>query len=68
MASKKGMKVGDYIVKSKVKEKLQKAGCNSSSCVFDALNGMVGWYLDQAASRAKSNKRKTVRGHDIMVG
>lgn len=57
----------DLVVKSKAKEILSKAGCRSSGDVFDALNGLVGWYLQQAAARAKANGRQTVRGHDFMV-
>ncbi len=58
---------GDFIVKSKAKEKLSKLGCNSSGDVIDALNNIVNWYLEQASKRAKANKRKTVRGHDMIV-
>ncbi|HOW27306.1 MAG TPA: hypothetical protein PK876_02220 [Elusimicrobiota bacterium] len=57
----------EFIVKSKVKEVLSKKGFNSSACVIDALNCVVGWYLDQAAGRAKENGRKTVRGYDIYI-
>lgn len=60
-------KGGEFIVRSKVKEALSKMGCNSSSDMTGALNGLVGWYLQQAAARAKANKRKTVRGHDFMA-
>lgn len=60
-------KAPELVVKSKVKEALAKAKCRSSSDVFDALNGLVAWYLEQAAKRAKANGRQTVRGHDIMA-
>ncbi len=68
MAKKKGNgKHCDYVVKSKVKERLSKMGCNSSGDMVCALNGLVDWFLEQAAKRAKANKRKTVRGHDFMA-
>lgn len=60
--AKKG---GDFIVKSKVKEYLSNSKCYSSGDVVDALNATVAWYLEQAAKRAKANKRKTVRGYDV---
>lgn len=59
--------IPDLVVKSKAKEVLAKAGCRSSGDVFDSLNGMVAWYLEQAAKRAKANGRQTVRGHDIVL-
>ena len=72
MAKKKGKTKknpgGDFVVRSRVKEAFSKAKCNSSADVTDALNEVVGWYVQQAAKRAKANKRKTVRGYDIMVG
>jgi hypothetical protein len=67
MAKNGGKKVGDFVVKSKVKEKLSKLGCNSSGDMVSALNGLVDWYVQQAAARAKANKRKTVRAHDFLV-
>ena len=60
MASK-----ANYVVKSMVKETIAKGKCHSSSDVADALNGLIGWYLEEAIKRAKANGRKTVRGHDI---
>jgi histone H3/H4 len=59
--------IPDLVVKSKAKDLLAKAGCRSSSDVFDAVNGLIAWYLEQAAKRAKANGRQTVRGHDFMV-
>ncbi len=61
-------KIPDLVVKSKAKDIIAKAGCRSSSDVFDALNGLVQWHLQQGAARAKANGRQTVRGHDFMVG
>jgi len=58
---------GNFVVKSEVKKAIAKAKCHSSSDVVDALNGIVMWYLEQAAKRAKANGRKTVRGHDVVL-
>jgi histone H3/H4 len=57
----------DLVVKSKVKEVIAAAKCRSSEDVFAAVNGLVAWYLKQAAARAKANGRQTVRGHDIVL-
>lgn len=57
----------DFVVRSRVKEAIAKNKCQSSSDVVDALNNIVGWYLEQGAARAKANKRKTVRAYDIMA-
>jgi histone H3/H4 len=63
----KGKGSSDLVVKSKVKEMISKNKCNSSSDVAAGLNMMVAWYIDQACKRAKANKRKTVRAHDIIT-
>jgi histone H3/H4 len=57
----------NFVVKSVVKEAIAKGKCRSSSDVMDALNDLVGYYLQQAVKRAKANGRQTVRGHDICV-
>lgn len=72
MAKKKaggaGKKDGmSFIVASKSKEYLKGQDCNVASDAFDGLNGVVAWYLEQAAKRAKANGRKTVRPHDFAV-
>ncbi len=56
------------LVGSKTKVALKAHGVNVSGDCLDALNQVVHWYLGQAASRAGANGRKTVRGHDFMVG
>ena len=56
------------LVGSKTKVALKSHGVNVSGDCLDALNEVVHWYLGQAASRAGANGRKTVRGHDFMVG
>ena len=73
MAKKKAGKSargGDatYVVASKAKEFLKSKDCNVASDALSGLNACVGWYLQQAAARAKANNRKTVRPHDFMIG
>lgn len=63
-ASKKS--APDLVVKSKCKEVLKKAKCNVAGDALDGLNHVVQWYLEQAATRAKNNNRKTVRAHDFI--
>ncbi|MBI4231040.1 MAG: hypothetical protein HY608_09425 [Planctomycetes bacterium] len=65
----KGKKAGEvFVVTSKVKAALKSKGCNTSGDAIGGINGMVSWYLDQAAARAKANGRKTVRPHDFCCG
>ncbi|MCI0343555.1 MAG: hypothetical protein L0216_20810 [Planctomycetales bacterium] len=64
--AKKG-KMEMYLVASKAKGSIRGGGCNCASDALDALNGVVGWYIEQACKRAKSNGRKTVRAHDFHV-
>jgi len=66
--AKAGKKMEPLIVGSKAKAVLKKAGCNTAGDAFDGLNGVVHWYLEQAAKRAKANGRKTVRAHDFTCG
>ena len=61
-------KAPNYVVKSVVKQAISKAKFRSSEDVMQALNGMVGWYIQEAVKRAKANGRQTVRGHDILAG
>jgi histone H3/H4 len=60
-------KKSNFVVKSEVKSAIAKGKCRSSSDVFDALNGVIAWYLQDAIKRAKANGRQTVRGHDICA-
>jgi hypothetical protein len=55
------------LVGSKVKAALRAEGVNVGEGTLDALNGMVHWYLGQAALRAKANSRKTTRPHDVIL-
>ena len=55
------------LVGSKTKSALKDQGVNVGGDALDGLNGVVHWYLDQAANRARANGRKTVRAHDFVV-
>jgi len=55
------------LVGSKVKAALREHDVHVGEGTLDALNAMMHWYVDQAAKRAQANKRKTVRGYDVMV-
>lgn len=65
--AKKGKKMEALVVTSKAKAVLKKAGCNTAGDAMDGLNGVIYWYLEQAAKRAKANGRKTVRSHDFTI-
>lgn len=68
-ASKKAPSQSEMLlVGSKTKAALKEHGVNVSGDCLDSLNLVVHWYLGQAAARAAANGRKTVRGHDFMVG
>ena len=54
------------VVGSKVKNILKDHGCNTGGDALEGLNNWIYWLVDQAASRAEANGRKTVRGHDFM--
>lgn len=55
------------LVGSKTKTALKGYGVNVAGDAVDGLNGVVYWYIDQAAKRAQANGRKTVRAHDFVV-
>ena len=59
--------VEPLVVGSKAKAVLKKAKLNVAGDAFDGLNNVVHWYLEQAATRAKANGRKTVRAHDFYA-
>lgn len=65
--SKSGGKMESLVVGSKAKAVLKKAGCNTAGDALDGLNNVIYWYIDQAATRAKANGRKTVRAHDFLA-
>jgi histone H3/H4 len=55
--------MADLIVKSAVKEHLD--GMNVSADLYDALNEEVSELLEDAATRAEGNDRKTVQPRDL---
>lgn len=69
-AAKKSKKAANQemlLVGSKVKAAIKEYDCNTAGDALEGLNNWVHWLLDQAASRAAANGRKTVRAHDFMV-
>lgn len=54
------------LVGSKTKAALKARGVHVAGDALDSLNMMVHWYIEQAATRAGNNGRKTVRGHDFL--
>jgi histone H3/H4 len=66
-SAKKAASMEMLLVGSKVKAALRSHGVNVGEGTLDALNGMLYWYVEQAAKRAQANKRKTVRGHDVAL-
>ena len=56
------------LVGSKTKAALKEHGVNVAADALDGLNMVVHWYIEQAAKRAAANGRKTVRGHDVVLG
>lgn len=60
-------KVEPLVIASKAKAMLKKSNCNVAGDALEGLNGVIYWYLDQAAKRAKANGRKTVRAHDFTI-
>ena len=65
--AKKNAPPPSYLVKSVCKEALKGHDVNVAGDALDGLNGVVHWYIQQAAARAKANKRKTVQAHDFHV-
>jgi len=53
------------VVASKVKDAIKAEGCNTAGDAVDALSVKVAKMIKDAASRAKENGRKTVRGLDF---
>jgi len=64
MAKKKAGKES-LVVGSKVREFVKSKKCFSGGDLIDGLNKQVSALLASAVDRAKNNKRKTVRSHDI---
>jgi histone H3/H4 len=55
------------LVASKVKLAIRGHKMNVAGDAPEALNGVVHWYIEQAANRAAANGRKTVRAHDFIA-
>lgn len=55
------------LVGSKVKAALKAHDVNVGEGTLEALNGMIHWYVKQAALRTKANGRKTTRPHDVIL-
>ena len=53
------------VVQSKVKSVIKKAGCNTSSEAISAISKGVKDLLKKAVTRAKANRRKTVKAGDV---
>lgn len=70
MAKKKksggGAKPGEvYVVGSKVKDAIRKAGLRTAGDALDALNAHVSQSIRKAVERAKENGRQTIRPSDF---
>ena len=53
------------IVRSKVKEAINQRGLNSGEEAIEELNKQVDKLIEEAAERAKGNKRKTLKACDF---
>ena len=65
MTAKEKLNPADFIVKSKVKELIKEAGMNASAEIWTELGHGVTRTVKVAITRAKANKRKTVKGCDV---
>jgi hypothetical protein len=66
-ASKGGKSHEMLLVGSKTKDALKKYDVNIAGDALEGLNNWVYWLIEQAATRAKANGRKTVRAHDFIA-
>jgi histone H3/H4 len=58
--------MGDlYVVQSKVKAFIRKKGCNTSADAVKMLSKTIEEHLVKAVTRAKANRRKTVKPSDL---
>ncbi len=65
-AAKKAAKGGEvFVVGSKVKDAVRKAGLRTAGDALDALNAEVAQVIRRAVDRAKSNGRQTIRPSDF---
>ena len=68
MAKKGGAKKGGgevFVVGSKAKDAIRKAGLRTAGDALDALNGCVGDMIRGAVERCKANGRQTIRPSDF---
>ncbi len=65
--TKKASKKDVLVVGSKLKDAIRKHKCNVGGDALEGVNEYIYWIVEQAASRAKANGRKTVRKHDILA-
>ena len=67
MAKKGGAKKGGevFVVGSKAKDAIRKAGLRTAGDALDALNGRVGELISGAVDRCKANGRQTIRPADF---
>lgn len=71
MAKKAGKKASGgkggevFVVGSKVKDAVRKAGLRTAGDALDALNAEVSAVIQRAVARAKSNGRQTIRPSDF---
>lgn len=66
-SKKKAPAMEMLLVGSKTKATLKGHGVNVASDALESLNGILYYYIEQAAKRAGANGRKTVRGHDFHI-
>ena len=57
--------MANLVVGSKVKESIKSKGCHTSGDLTDALDKKMEAILDGACKRCQSNKRTTVKPHDL---
>lgn len=55
----------NYVVASKVKDAIAKAGLRSAGDLPDAFNEMIAHKIEKAIARAKANGRATIRPEDL---
>ena len=64
-AAKKAVGGEVFVVGSKVKDAIRKAGLRTAGDALDALNAEVGEVIARACERCKSNGRQTIRPSDF---
>ena len=65
-AGKKASKGGEvFVVGSKVKDAIRKAGLRTAGDALEGLNAEVSQMIAEAVERAKQNGRQTIRNYDF---